>query len=215
PVEALPSDIDVSARIFEQHLKWLSRRREQVVDLYSLLARSAETGFYSITFDDGFRDNLTVALPLIEKYALPMTVFAVAGFIGKKGYLSKTELRTLADHPLVTVGSHGMTHKHLSRMARDDVRNEMSDSKSFLEEVTGKRIDLLAYPFGDCDGFTEEAAEECGYTAAWSVWNGTNSRYSMWRIPLGRHDNLVRFRAKASAAYFPVKRFLKPPEVLA
>lgn len=215
PVEALPSDIDLSVRYFEQHLKWLSRRSGQVVDLYTLISNAGERDLYSITFDDGFRDNLTVALPLLEEYGLPMTVFPVAGFIGKENYLSKNELADLAGHPLVTIGSHGMTHRHFSRMTRDEAKDELSVSKSFLEEITGKPVDLFAYPFGDCDQTAEELAEETGYKAAWSVWNGTNSRYSQWRIPIGRHDNLVRFMAKASSAYFPIKKFLRPPEVLA
>jgi peptidoglycan/xylan/chitin deacetylase (PgdA/CDA1 family) len=213
PTVPMPSDIDVSAGNFEQHLRWLANRRDQVTDLYSLLTHSDESGFFSITFDDGFQDNLTVALPLLEKYELPMTLFATAEFIGKESYLSAAELRELADHPLITIGSHGFTHSHFSRMTVDEAEHELTASKKFLENITGNEVDLFAYPYGDCSAATEKIVESCGYKAAWSVWNGTNSRFSKWRIPLGRYDNLVRFIVKASPVYFPVKRFLRPPEV--
>ncbi len=215
PHEALPSNIDVSAGLFEQHLRWLSGRRERVCSLDQLLQTGSANNKFAITFDDGFTDNLTIALPLLEKYQFPMTLFAVAGFIGKEGYLSEAELKEISDHPLVTVGSHSMTHRHLSRLKNQELRIELQDSKHELERITGKQVDLLAYPYGDCSISTEMMAEACGYRAAWSVWNGTNSAYSQWRVPLGRSDSLPRFIAKVSRAYYPIKRFLRPPEVLA
>jgi hypothetical protein len=74
-----------------------------------------------------------------------------------------------------------------------------------LENVTGKRVDLMAWPYGECDERMELLSEECGYRASWSVWKGPNTRHSRWRVPLGRNDNLPRFIAKVSGAYFPTK----------
>ncbi len=215
PREALPSNIDVSEALFDLHLRWLGRRRDRVVALREMITESRSGDRFAITFDDGYADNLTVALPLLEKYELPMTLFAVAGFIGNKGYLTESELRTMADHPLVTIGSHAMTHRHLSRMADADAMAELGDSKRLLEKITGKEVDLLAYPYGDCGVSTEKLAEKCGYKAAWTIWNGTNTPFSRWRIPLGRNDGMARFVAKVSPAYFPIKKLLRPPEVLA
>jgi peptidoglycan/xylan/chitin deacetylase (PgdA/CDA1 family) len=81
----------ISPERFEQQLSWLSQRR-QVVSLEETLTRGARENLIAITFDDGYRDNLHVALPLPEKYALPMTVFVVAGFVDRDGYLSEEEL---------------------------------------------------------------------------------------------------------------------------
>jgi len=63
----------------------------------------------------------------------------------------------------------------------------------------------MAWPFGDCNAEVERLSEECGYRGAWSVWKGTNSAYSRWRVPLGRRDNMARFIAKVSGAYLPTK----------
>lgn len=211
PEQPLAANIDVSPERFEAHLRWLVRRRERVVPLGEFLSEPESKSLLAITFDDGFRDNLTVALPLLEKYSLPMTLFVTSGFIGRENYLSREEVRTLAAHRLVTVASHGVNHLHLTRLAPDEARFELRESKRALEEITGKTIDLLAYPYGDCDGRIELLSRECGYAAAWSVWNGRNTPFSRWRVPLGRPDNLPRFAAKISPFYFPVKRFLKPP----
>jgi peptidoglycan/xylan/chitin deacetylase (PgdA/CDA1 family) len=211
PEMPLPADVDVSPEKFESHLWWLAKRPERVRPLRDLLSISPGRGLYSITFDDGFRDNLTVALPLLEKYNLPMTLFATADFIGRKGYLSKEELRTMAKHPLVTIGSHGLFHRHYSKLPAKETVWELRESKAILENFTGKRVDLLAYPFGDCSPETESLSSKCGFQAAWSVWNGMNTPFSRWRVPLGRKDNLLRFIAKTSKVYFPVKKMIKPP----
>ena len=207
----LESNIDISPKRFERHLQWLDKRRERITSLENLLNVPESERRIAITFDDGFKDNLTVALPLLEKYGFPMTIFVAANFIGLDDYLNEKELRELANHPLVTIGSHGMSHQHFPDLTEEEARFELVESKNILEKITGKKIDLLAWSFGDCNEKLEKMSKEAGYRAAWSVWNGNNTAHSRWRVPLGRNDNLVRFIAKCSPFYFPVKRRLKPP----
>lgn len=195
----MPGDIDISPARFEQQLQWLARSG-RVVSLEQTLKPTRGRAI-AITFDDGYRDNLTVALPLLEKYNVPMTLFVVAGFLDGDGYLSEEELRELAQHPLITIGSHGLWHRHFTRLSAEDARFELAESKRLLEETAGKQIDLLAWPYGECNAEVEQLAGDCGYRAAWSVWKGTNSQFARWRVPLGRNDYLLRFIAKASGVY--------------
>src|SRR5918993_3497714 len=90
PPEPMLGDIDISPARFAQQLEWLARTR-RVVRLDETL-NHAPSRAIAITFDDGYRDNLTVALPLLEKFNLPMTLFVVAGFVDSDGYLSEEEL---------------------------------------------------------------------------------------------------------------------------
>lgn len=200
PIEAMPADADISPKRFETQLRWLSRWR-RVVPLDETLRANARRGLVAITFDDGYRDNLTVALPLLEKFRLPMTLFVTAGFLGRDGYLSKEELRQMSQHPLVTIGAHGLWHRHFNLLTHDEARFELVESRRELERITGKRVDLLAWPFGECDTALEKLSVECGYRASWSVWKGTNSAHSRWRVPLGRRDHLARFVVKSSGVY--------------
>src|SRR5689334_14192668 len=81
----------ISPARFEQQLSWLSRwRRQLVAPLLETL--SNKTSLIALTFDDGYRDNLTTALPVMEKYSMPATIFVVAGFVNSEGYLSEAEL---------------------------------------------------------------------------------------------------------------------------
>jgi len=200
PPEPMAGEIDISPERFERQLRWLSRWR-RVVPLVETLCARKDRRAVAITFDDGYRDNLTVALPLLEKFQVPMTLFVTAGFVDRDGYLSEEELQELSRHPLITIGAHGLWHRHFNRLALEDARFELEESRRVLEEITGQRIDLMAWPYGECNLELERLSAECGYRAAWSVWKGTNNEYSRWRVPLGRRDNLVRFIAKASGVY--------------
>jgi peptidoglycan/xylan/chitin deacetylase (PgdA/CDA1 family) len=190
----------ISPERFEQQLRWLSRRRH-VVSLEATLTRSQRESLVAITFDDGYRDNLTVALPVLERFRLPMTVFVVAGFVGTDGYLSKDELREISRHPLVTIGAHGLWHRDFNSLSTEDARHELTESRRYLEEIIGKRVDLMAWPYGECNPELERLSGECGYRASWSVWKGNNGPHSRWRVPLGSRDHMIRFIAKSSGLY--------------
>jgi peptidoglycan/xylan/chitin deacetylase (PgdA/CDA1 family) len=203
PPEALPGDIDISPERFAGQLRWLSRWR-RVARLEDTLSRARER-HVAITFDDGFRDNLTVALPLLEKFSLPMTLFVTAGFVGREGYLASEELREISRHPLITIGAHGLWHRHFTKLSAAEARLELIDSRRMLEGITGEAVDFMAWPYGECNPELEDLSKHCGYRAAWSVWKGSNGLHSLWRVPLGRRDNMLRFVAKVSGAYFPTK----------
>ena len=200
PPEPMLGEIDISPQRFAQQLRWLSRSG-RVVPLVETLGARKSKGLVAITFDDGYRDNLTVALPLLEKFQLPMTLFVTAGFVDRDGFLSEEELRELSRHPLITIGAHGLWHRDFNGLELDDARFELIESRRLLEEITGQRVDLMAWPFGECKPDVERLSAECGYRAAWSVWKGTNGEHSRRRVPLGRRDNLIRFAAKASGVY--------------
>ena len=196
----MEGDADISPQRFEQQLGWLARWR-RVVPLEETLRAASRRRLVAITFDDGYRDNLTVALPLLERFQFPMTLFVSAGLLGRDEYLSPDDLREISKHPLVTIGAHGLWHRHFNRLTADEACFELKESRRLLSRITRKPVDLLAWPYGECNAELERLSSECGYRASWSVWKGTNSLHSRWRVPLGRRDNLARFIVKSSGFY--------------
>jgi peptidoglycan/xylan/chitin deacetylase (PgdA/CDA1 family) len=188
----------ISPERFEQQLQWLSRRRRVTPLIETLSSRSSRV---ALTFDDGYRDNLTTALPLLEKYSMPATLFMVAGFVGRDGYLSAAELREISKHPLMTIGSHGLWHRNFNAISEAEARVELTESRRALESIIDQKVTLMAWPYGECSPHLEQLSAECGYAASWSVWKGSNGRHSRWRVPLGAHDNMLRFVAKVSGIY--------------
>ena len=153
----------------------------------------------TITFDDGLKDVYRVAYPELKQRNIPFTIFVVTDFLDKEGYLSLKELQILADDPLVTIGSHGTTHKVLRGMSEAEQRSELLESKRILEEITGKRIGVFAYSHGLYDNTTVDIlqTERC-YDYAFSAGGGeTNliTKKSIYTLPrLNMEDDLLDYR---------------------
>ncbi len=78
--------------------------------------------------------------------------------------LTEPELRMLGlQHEL---GAHTLTHPRLTRMLPEDVREELSASREWVERVSGKPCTMFCYPYGDQNAKVRELAEQAGFTAA-------------------------------------------------
>ncbi len=128
-------------------------------------ATSPQRTRVAVTFDDGYRDNLTRAAPLLQHLQIPFTVFVCSGFIGDASgnFLSTAELRELAGLPGVSVGSHGATHAALTGLDDEALRRELVTSKAALEDLTGRPVDSISYPHGAVDRRVRDAAAVAGY----------------------------------------------------
>jgi peptidoglycan/xylan/chitin deacetylase (PgdA/CDA1 family) len=266
-------------------LEWIVRRlRKQRVDLITLdeaverLNAPSKHPFAAFTFDDGYADNLTRALPVMEKFAAPFTVYVTTGMItrdidawwfglaamvrarerielpefggvfqcadqaGKKRAYSSLEtaihknfdllaavrraikaagieiralvdqealneeqLRTLSQHPLVTIGGHTTTHCNLARTAEAAVRAEMADNRAFLQELTGTEIAHHAYPFGHaraCGGREAEISRSLGFRTAVTTRPGAifpehrSHLHALPRVCLTRDETISTLHCK-------------------
>ena len=101
-----------------------------------------------VTFDDGLEDLYTHAYPLLKTKKIPFTAFIVPEFIDQKGYITKEQLQVLSADPLVTIGSHGLTHKTFTSMSTEEVKLEAEKSKCVLQGLTGQDINIVAYSHG-------------------------------------------------------------------
>lgn len=188
-LEKDPTMLAVTPERFEEHLRFFLENYE-VISLKEVVSRmDAKTisgKEVAITFDDGYKDNLTNALPLLEKYQVPATIFVTTGQLGQTAsfpwdlnytktdraqFLTGDEIRTLAIHPLITIGAHTVNHPHLASLNREDAREEIIKSKQMLESITNDQVDFFAFPFGGPLDFTRENAIDAlsaGYTAAFA-----------------------------------------------
>ncbi|NBQ40300.1 MAG: polysaccharide deacetylase family protein [Alphaproteobacteria bacterium] len=119
----------------------------------------------AVTFDDGYRDNLRIAAPVLNKHQIPFTVFVCTGFMrdGSGNFLAPAEVRELAAMPGVTIGSHGATHTPLTNLNDRTLHTELVASKSELENITGREVAAISYPHGAVDRRVRAAAAAAGY----------------------------------------------------
>ena len=93
----------------------------------------------AVTFDDGYQDNLRVAAPILIENGIPFSVFVTTDFIRQatKGFLSPLELREITSLPGVTVGAHGRSHRSLTECSDQDLAEELTGSRQYLEDLLG------------------------------------------------------------------------------
>ena len=171
----------IDRETFRQHLRYLEMTGYNVVPLrhvyeYVTGKRSSlPKNAVVITIDDGWRSTYTEAYPELKKRKFPFTVFIYPNIIGKtSNALSWAQIREMADAG-VDIQSHALTHPYLTRRKHssmsDDayaawLRRELAESRRILEKESGKKVQFLAYPYGDYDQRVATAADKAGYLAA-------------------------------------------------
>ncbi len=155
----------ISLELFKSHIDVF--KEYPCIPLHEMDS-SGNTTKLAITFDDGYSDNLHVVAPLLIERNIPFTVFVTPRFIYEKNkyFLSVSELKELSLLPGVTIGAHGNTHCDLTKCDDERLFAELTYSRSYLEDLLGKAIFSMAYPYGAANKRVRAAVEECGYRFA-------------------------------------------------
>ncbi len=119
-----------------------------------------------ISFDDGWSDQFTYAFPILEKYHYTATFFVFTNPIGRRGFLSWSDLKALLAAGM-TIGSHSRSHPYLTRDTDPAVLwNEIAGSKEALEKHLGITVGEFAYPFGAYNANIVAMVQKAGYLSA-------------------------------------------------
>jgi peptidoglycan/xylan/chitin deacetylase (PgdA/CDA1 family) len=265
-------------------LAWLRRHEWELVTLNECLRRlpimDDARRCAVLTFDDGYRDLMTVALPILERHHAPFTMYIPTGAVtrslpswwlglrelfrandrvaidamgrvfschdyGSKlkafdavnrwvhqdysriagilrnleragislgdlneaYFLDEDELRTLARHPLASVGAHTVSHAALATLDTAEAAEEIEENRDYLEQLTGSPVRHFAYPYGTAAAFGPRDQDLCrtaGFDSAVSaqpariVGEKTNI-YALPRICVGGPSgSMISFEGEMS-----------------
>jgi peptidoglycan/xylan/chitin deacetylase (PgdA/CDA1 family) len=215
--------LTVSPERFEEQIAYLAQHC-RVISLAQavteLTAGSATRPGVVVTFDDGYRDNLLHALPVLRRYALPATIFVTTRFCdqtlshpryGAESaglHLTWDEVRALAREPGISIGSHTVTHPFLSRIEQSAAVSEISGSREIISRHLGVPADFFCYPSGDLTRREKQLVAAGGYRAAVSVAPGVNRSgadlYALRRTEVTDRDGARELALKLAGAYDPI-----------
>lgn len=151
-----------------------------------------------ITFDDGYMDNYINAFPILKELKMHATIFCIASELDGSYYLSESAIKDMSNNG-IDIASHTMNHKHLSQLNYSEQVNELKKSKSKLESIVSKNITTVAFPFGDYNNDTINAAMSCGYNIAFTTHKGfcnkDSSPLKLNRIYISSNYNMDKFKS--------------------
>jgi peptidoglycan/xylan/chitin deacetylase (PgdA/CDA1 family) len=208
PLSVRPGTLELQVR----SLLWRGYRPGRAAD-----ALAGRGRILHVTFDDAYR-SVENALPRLDRLGVPVTVFACPDYADDGRPLAVPELEAEAEaHPRelatmdwsmlrglvddgVEVGSHTVTHAHLTRLSDADLERELRGSRERLEDELGRPCRYLAYPYGESDARVEAAARDAGYEGAFALpgIGRPLNRYAFPRLGIWRKDGLSRMTLKAS-----------------
>jgi len=221
-VKGEPQEIHaVSVAAFKEQMKWLRRNDYKVVKLADwinpdVIINQKNKKTIAITFDDGYLDTYTTALPILDEFDFTAEVFLVSDYVGqtsawREGALSHAPLlgwdqaREMSA-ARITFGSHSATHPDLSALARDDEKKELLRSKEQIEDHICEPVDTFSYPFSHFNSTVKCLVKETGYKAACTyqpfyVGSARRDPFELQRIGILTNDTLENFSAKVRGSF--------------
>ncbi len=203
PVEGDPNQIyNISLSQFEGHMRFLaSHYKNNIVSLDAAALESNDLKV-ALTFDDGYRNNLLVAAPIMAELNIPFTIFICTGSVmkGEVGFLTKPDIKALAAFPGATIGSHTVSHRKLVDCHENETKEELVSSKCFLEDLLGCEIDRLSYPHGSVNQRVRKIAKDAGYriggTSRFDINKSDRDPLLLCRTDIWAQDDTRIFKEK-------------------
>jgi peptidoglycan/xylan/chitin deacetylase (PgdA/CDA1 family) len=199
--DAVGRDLTVEPAAFEAQLRYL--RAHRIVTLTAAeLTRELAAGRHPkravvLTFDDGYDDAATTALPLLREYGARGTFYVSSGFIGTPHHLSWLQIRTMRAAGM-EVACHGTMHLDLSLLDRAGQMAEANGCmRRFAHYLRGPQPRTYAYPAGKYDATTLAVMKRIGIVAAFTERPGAvlglERPYELPRRRIRHDDDLTRF----------------------
>jgi peptidoglycan/xylan/chitin deacetylase (PgdA/CDA1 family) len=195
---------NVKPEMFARQVFYL---KECGIDLSPSLEEAvANTGAAYLTFDDGYDCFYRNVVPVLLSAKAKATVFVISDYIGKENkwdlrlsykpfrHMSAAQLREVATLGF-QIGSHSSSHRDLTRLERGMARDELRNSKMEIEDLIGREVSEISFPFGRYDCASVEMAREAGYKRLYGL-GSTGSYGVLARVPVYRIDTAAAVRRK-------------------
>ena len=225
------SVLSTSPGIFAEQMKVLRDAGVRVVSLSDVAdeirpCSNRESGVV-LTFDDGFRNVYEHALPVLQSYGFPATVFLVTDYCEKTNSWPGQTVRIEGESLLrwseiqemsragISFGSHTRTHPDLRKLSIEEAEEELASSKKAIADATGLPVDTLAYPYGAYDAAVRNLAKQ-HFRLACSTHLGFVKRdsdlFALERIEMYYFQSPLLIRhlfSPATGAYLGVRKQLR------
>lgn len=182
--DELGKNLSVTPANFEDQLKWLKENNYETLKISNLadpekkvLSKIIGEGKNPIvlTFDDGYEDAYTNALPIMQKYGFVGVFYIIRNSVGKPEYMNQTQIAKMAEAGM-EIGSHTLSHPNLTSLDADAAQKQIVDSK--------ETASAFCYPAGKFNDTVVDLVKNAGYTTATTTQSGVaNQDSNLFELP--------------------------------
>jgi peptidoglycan/xylan/chitin deacetylase (PgdA/CDA1 family) len=224
PAGARLQRLYVTPEQFERQLRTLRRlgfRGVSMSETVAALKAGSANRLVGLTFDDGYVDNLTVAMPILQKYGFTATCYAVSDRVGtynqwdaqqlnvRKPLMDGAQLEQWVDGGM-EIGSHTSTHPRLDQLEPGPAYDEIAGSRTALSQLLGREVKHFCYPYGRFVPAVADYVRQAGYESAVSTQRGiaraSDDLYSLPRVSVHGDGSFIKFLLKVTTRYEDLKR---------
>lgn len=210
------TEYDLDRDALREQLSWLRDEGYVMEGMAGLRARLSGNNipdrYVVITFDDGHASNLEAAEIIAQAGARATFLLSVSHCRDHPDFLKPAGIQELAE--VAEVGSHGISHRYLHKMGLDEMRAELVESRAWIEDVIGRRVDLLSLPGGGISHDVLREARQSGYdlvgtSAEWcNIGEKVQETRAVNRVMVFPHYSLDRLKAivRGDLAFFAPRR---------
>ena len=194
-------DLSVSPQIFDQQMTYLTQNNYQTITPSQMI--DGFSGNFKIqnskkpiiiTFDDGYDDAYTNAFPILLKHNFNAVFYIISGQIGQNERMNREQIIDL-DKKGMIIGSHTVSHPSLTELSNDILVQQLSNSKSNLEQLISHQIVDFCYPAGKYNDNVVSFLKTVGYKTAVTtesdVANLNSDNYKLPRIRVKSSTNFA------------------------
>src|SRR5438270_3227422 len=203
PRDRLGFSLSTPPAMFRAQMQYLADHGFHVISLHqAVMAVKNHSGFPShpivLTFDDGYADFFTAAIPILQSHAFTATSFVISGRMGLGGFMTPSQV-VAADGMGFAIGAHTVDHVALAAQSPARATWEMKQSKLALEQLLGHPVVDFAYPYGSFNQYDMAQAKGLGFETACSTMYGTahsaGQLFELSRLRIGGGLSLPAFAA--------------------
>ena len=168
-----PSAYYISSAVFEKQIKYLKDNGYKTIlpdDIYNyyISCTTLPEKPIMLSFDDTRKEHFNIVAPILEKYGFKGTFFIMTVAIGKKNYMTASDIKMLSDNGHC-IGHHTYDHQDLRKLPIKEWNTQIDKPKIKLEKIIRKEVNYLAYPFGLCNDYAAKELKKRNFKGAFQL----------------------------------------------
>jgi peptidoglycan/xylan/chitin deacetylase (PgdA/CDA1 family) len=160
----------------------------------------------SVTFDDSWLSQYTNAVPILNAAGLKGTFYLTTEPVqgGWSGFMTPAQVQTIAQQGHEIAG-HTVTHPSLITLSSLQIMSEVGNSKTYLQNLTGKTVTSFAYPYGEFNSTAKSLVQQASYTSARGVDEealnvATSDKYNLYSSCIESNATFAQVKAQIDKA---------------